>query len=185
MEKRNRHSQEDMHLVCSRDAPAFGLWNRRNPCHNTTMPTRSSKPRDHDFATVARRVVEQTIGEKLDGTPLAHFGDGLRKRPIVTEDIQHKAGTAPPSRYADSPQTWRVMAGQSPPLGLHRSERFRARRLPRSTPPARPTPPRTVPASRTTFACPPPWWKARHTGWPAKSLRFPPSPRPGNTPGFR
>ena len=34
------------------------------------MPTRSSKPKDHDFATVARRVVEQAIGEKLDGSPL-------------------------------------------------------------------------------------------------------------------
>jgi hypothetical protein len=32
------------------------------------MPTRSSK--DHDFTTVARRVVEQAIGEHLDGTPL-------------------------------------------------------------------------------------------------------------------
>jgi hypothetical protein len=32
------------------------------------MPKRSSK--DHDFATVARRVVEQAIGEHLDGTPL-------------------------------------------------------------------------------------------------------------------
>jgi hypothetical protein len=32
------------------------------------MPSRSSK--DHDFMTVARRVVEQAIGEHLDGTPL-------------------------------------------------------------------------------------------------------------------
>ena len=32
------------------------------------MPTCSSK--DHDFVTVARRVVEQAIGEHLDGTPL-------------------------------------------------------------------------------------------------------------------
>ena len=32
------------------------------------MPTRSSK--DHDFTTVARRVVEQAIREKLDGSPL-------------------------------------------------------------------------------------------------------------------
>lgn len=32
------------------------------------MPTRSSK--DRDFATVARRVVEHAIGEKLDGSPL-------------------------------------------------------------------------------------------------------------------
>jgi hypothetical protein len=34
------------------------------------MPRRSSKSTDHDFATVARRVVEQAIGERLDGTPL-------------------------------------------------------------------------------------------------------------------
>jgi hypothetical protein len=34
------------------------------------MPTRSSKPKDHDFATVARKVVEQAIGEKMDGSPL-------------------------------------------------------------------------------------------------------------------
>lgn len=34
------------------------------------MPTRSSKSKDHDFATVARRVVEQAIGEKLTGEPL-------------------------------------------------------------------------------------------------------------------
>ncbi|HLK20574.1 MAG TPA: hypothetical protein VKT81_16580 [Bryobacteraceae bacterium] len=40
------------------------------------MPTRSSKPRDHDFTTVARRVVEQAIGEKLDGTPLGHPNAG-------------------------------------------------------------------------------------------------------------
>jgi len=32
------------------------------------MPTRSSK--DRDFATVARNVVEQAIGERLDGSPL-------------------------------------------------------------------------------------------------------------------
>lgn len=38
------------------------------------MPSRSSKPtregKPHDFTTVARRVVEQAIGEKLDGSPL-------------------------------------------------------------------------------------------------------------------
>ena len=44
------------------------------------MPSRSSKPkppakrpgtaRDHDFATIARRVVEQAIGETMDGKPL-------------------------------------------------------------------------------------------------------------------
>jgi hypothetical protein len=38
--------------------------------HNRIMPVRSSKPKDHDFATVTRNVVEQAIGEKLDGSPL-------------------------------------------------------------------------------------------------------------------
>lgn len=32
------------------------------------MPTRSSK--DHDFAVNAFRIVEQAIGERMDGTPL-------------------------------------------------------------------------------------------------------------------
>ena len=38
------------------------------------MPRRSSKPKRegtaHDFTVVARRVVEQAIGEKLSGEPL-------------------------------------------------------------------------------------------------------------------
>ena len=34
------------------------------------MPRRSSKPKDHDFVTVARSVVEKSIGEKLTGEPL-------------------------------------------------------------------------------------------------------------------
>lgn len=38
------------------------------------MPSRSSKPKRtgtaHDFTVIARRVVEQAIGEKLDGSPL-------------------------------------------------------------------------------------------------------------------
>jgi hypothetical protein len=34
------------------------------------MPSRASKGKDRDFATVARSVVEQAIGEHLDGTPL-------------------------------------------------------------------------------------------------------------------
>ena len=34
------------------------------------MPSRSSKPKDHDFVTIARSIVEQSIGEKLNGKPL-------------------------------------------------------------------------------------------------------------------
>jgi hypothetical protein len=37
--------------------------------YNRIMPSRSSKPKDRDFATNARRVVEQAIGERLNGTP--------------------------------------------------------------------------------------------------------------------
>jgi hypothetical protein len=36
--------------------------------YDPTMPSRSSK--DHDFTTVARRVVEQAIGEQMDGSRL-------------------------------------------------------------------------------------------------------------------
>ena len=38
--------------------------------HTEAMPRRSSKPKDHDFVTVARSVVEKSIGEKLTGLPL-------------------------------------------------------------------------------------------------------------------
>ncbi len=33
------------------------------------MPSRSSKPKDHDFITVGRNSVERIIGEKLTGEP--------------------------------------------------------------------------------------------------------------------
>lgn len=36
--------------------------------YNRSMPTRSSK--DRDFAVKALRVVEQAIGQKMDGSPL-------------------------------------------------------------------------------------------------------------------
>jgi hypothetical protein len=37
---------------------------------NAIMPSRSSKPKDHDFTTVALRAIEQAIGEKWNGSPL-------------------------------------------------------------------------------------------------------------------
>lgn len=45
------------------------------------MPTRSSK--DHDFTTVARRVVEQAIGEHLDGTPLQNPDEGKNPHAVA------------------------------------------------------------------------------------------------------
>jgi hypothetical protein len=37
---------------------------------------RPGTARDHDFTTVARRVVEQAIGEQLDGSPLPDKDEG-------------------------------------------------------------------------------------------------------------
>jgi hypothetical protein len=45
------------------------------------MPTRSSK--DRDFATVARSVVEQAIGEHLDGTPLEDLNAGKNPNAVA------------------------------------------------------------------------------------------------------
>jgi hypothetical protein len=36
------------------------------------MQRRSSKPKDRDFTAIARGVVEQAIGEQLNGKPLAN-----------------------------------------------------------------------------------------------------------------
>ncbi len=46
--------------------------------YTETMPRRSSKPKEHDFMTVARRVVEQAIGEKLDGSPIDNSQDSSK-----------------------------------------------------------------------------------------------------------
>lgn len=40
------------------------------------MPRRSSKSKDRDFAVNALRVVEQAIGEHMDGTPLENPDEG-------------------------------------------------------------------------------------------------------------
>jgi hypothetical protein len=45
------------------------------------MPKRSRK--DHDFTTVARRVVEQAIGEKLDGSPLPDKDAGKKPAAVA------------------------------------------------------------------------------------------------------
>ena len=47
------------------------------------MPTRSSKSRDHDFAVNARRVVEQAIGERLDGTLLENPDEGKNPHAVA------------------------------------------------------------------------------------------------------
>lgn len=62
-------------------------------CHNLAMPTRSSK--DHDFVTVARRVVEQAIGEHLDGTPLGNPDTGKNPHAVALGRLGgQRGGTA-------------------------------------------------------------------------------------------
>ena len=47
------------------------------------MPSRASKGKDRDFATIARSVVEQAIGEHLDGTPLEKPPEDTRNQAAV------------------------------------------------------------------------------------------------------
>lgn len=54
------------------------------------MPTRSSK--EHDFVTVARRVVEQAIGEHLDGTPLENPDAGKNPHAVALGRIGGQKG---------------------------------------------------------------------------------------------
>jgi hypothetical protein len=54
------------------------------------MPTRSSK--DHDFVTVARNVVEQAIGEHLDGTPLANPDAGKNPHAVALGKLGGQKG---------------------------------------------------------------------------------------------
>jgi hypothetical protein len=57
------------------------------------MPSRSSK--DHDFTTVARPVVEQTIGEKMDGSPLDDPLTGKNLRQLRSANWVERRGRRP------------------------------------------------------------------------------------------
>lgn len=54
------------------------------------MPKRSSK--DHDFATIARNVVERAIGERLDGTPLQESDKGKNPAAVALGRLGGKKG---------------------------------------------------------------------------------------------
>ena len=78
-------------------------------CHNRIMPTRSSKPNDHDFATLARNVVEQAIGEKLDGSPLPDPNAGKNPAAVALGKLGGAKGGA--ARAASlSPRKRRAIA---------------------------------------------------------------------------
>jgi hypothetical protein len=54
------------------------------------MPKRPTK--DRDFTVVARRVVEQAIGEHLDGTPLKDPNAGKNRKAVESGKIGGKKG---------------------------------------------------------------------------------------------
>lgn len=56
------------------------------------MPRRSSK--EHDFVTVARNVVEQAIGERMDGTPLESPDVGKNPHAVALGKLGGKIGGA-------------------------------------------------------------------------------------------
>jgi hypothetical protein len=62
------------------------------------MPSRSSKPKRegkaHDFTTIARRVVEQAIGEKLDGSPLEDKDKGKNPAAVALGKLGGAKGGA-------------------------------------------------------------------------------------------
>jgi len=60
--------------------------------HNRTMPSRSSK--DHDFTQVAKRVVEQAIGEQWDGSPLPDKNKGKNPAAVALGKLGGAKGGA-------------------------------------------------------------------------------------------
>lgn len=68
------------------------------------MHGRSSK--DHDFATTARRVVEQAIGEHLDGTALGDPDEGKNPHAVALGRLGgQKGGKARAEKLSASQRT--------------------------------------------------------------------------------
>jgi hypothetical protein len=56
------------------------------------MQRRSSKPKDRDFTVVARGVVEQAIGEQLDGSPLENPDAGKNLHAVALGKLGGRKG---------------------------------------------------------------------------------------------
>ena len=100
-------------------------------CDNRSMPTRSSRPKspapkkrpgtakDHDFATIARSVVEQAIGEKLDGSPLPNPNAGKNPAAVALEKLGwHKGWRSACSRSQSSQAEGNRQKGCKSAVGL-------------------------------------------------------------------
>lgn len=58
------------------------------------MPRRLSTGKDHDFTTVAKRVVEQAIGERWDGSPLPDKDKGKNPAAVALGKLGGAKGGA-------------------------------------------------------------------------------------------
>jgi len=71
-------------LKFGKDASAANSW------HHVFMPSRASKGRD--FFANARRVVEQAIGEHMDGTPLENPDAGKNPAAVALSKLGASKG---------------------------------------------------------------------------------------------
>lgn len=56
------------------------------------MPKKRKSGKDHDFATIARNVVERAIGERLNGSPLHDSDRGKNPAAVALGKLGGKAG---------------------------------------------------------------------------------------------
>jgi hypothetical protein len=68
----------------------FGLPADLNPWHDALMPKKSGEKRD--FTQVAREIVEQAIGEKMDGSPLDQSIDSRNPHAVALGRAGGKKG---------------------------------------------------------------------------------------------
>lgn len=95
------------------------------------MPTRSSRPKDHDFATNARRIVEQAIGEKLDGSPLDDPNAGKNPAAVALGRLGGQKGGA--ARAKALTQEQRKEIAKKAALARWRSQKGGSTETPKSS----------------------------------------------------
>ena len=78
----------------------------RNPCHHVLMAKRSGQKRD--FMEVARGIVEQAIGEQMDGTPLEKSIDTRNPHAVALGSIGGKKGGESRARNLTPEQRKRI-----------------------------------------------------------------------------
>jgi hypothetical protein len=90
--KRGRATDDDITLT---DAELRGMkpLAKNDPLRKVIEAAQAKKRgTDHDFATVARRVVEQAIGERLDGSPLPDKDAGKNPHAVALGKLGGQKG---------------------------------------------------------------------------------------------